>query len=790
MTLFISLLLAAQVATSPGEGVGAYFDEGPFQPAQGLIKRGAYEQAVGVLRGLLRAHPDAAQGPQARYLLGLALIHIERYDEAARLFDELAVSYPVLRDEHLFQQGRALYLWGNHLDAARVFAQVDPKGPQGTEARRLRAHALAKATDFERLSRWLAEQDELRRLEPELRLLYAEAQHRTGDVLGAYRGYRQVWQEAEDGSLAASALVAMAGLSFAERSLLPADERVVVLASAKALEAGPARLEEVMARLEDQLSRRAPKGRLRAEVAFARGRLAAKARRFRTALSHYVRSESTARADAVELRARVALERARTLEWLGQAQAALAIYEQVASRFSERPEAEDALFRASELQLRSRRYPQARARCEALLLDNPVSSYRRRCLWSIGWGHYRLGDYTRAREFFDALSKMEMSADLYAASRYWLARTDVQLGRGPEARAGFLAVLQRQPLGYYAALADAQLVQERAPEEGAGQAEPGPPQALPARLVQAREYARLGLAAQALSAARTYERIEKRRARGIPRVGFVELANLYEELGQRREARRVRQEGALEHPASLGSEAFLLAARRSMPMEFEEEIRAAARAHDLPDALLFALVRTESGFRANAVSGMKAYGLAQLILPTARQVARRIGAGHVSVSRLLRDPALNTRLGAAYLRELLDQYEGSEPLALAAYNAGPNAVNAWMSRRLRNIAHVQGRGLGVLPTADELAEEIPVAETRAFVKAVLARKRGYSILYSPSHQEVDAPMVWEGLRALTEPSALPSAPDPYAELPRHLILSDRLFTSGPLDGKKSAHGRP
>ncbi len=409
-------------------------------------------------------------------------------------------------------------------------------------------------------------------------------------------------------------------------------------------------------------------------------------------------------------------------------------------------------------------------------MNNPVSPYRRRCLWSIGWGQYRLGEYARAREFFAALNKMPLSAELYAASRYWLARTDVQLGRSADARAGFLAVLERQPLGYYAALADAQLVGERTERDAARDEQVQTEAELPQRLVQAREYARLGLSRQALNATRTYERIQTRRARGLPRVAVFELARLYEELGQRREARRVRQEGAVEHPAALGTEAFLVAARRSMPLEFEDEIRAAARAHDLPEALLFALIRTESGFKANAVSAMSAYGLAQLILPTARQVARRIGAGRVSVSRLLRDPALNARLGAAYLRQLLDLYEGSEPLALAAYNAGPNAVNAWMSRRVRTIANVKGRGLGVLPSADELGEEIPVAETRAFVKAVLARKRGYGILYrAPATSAPAVAKAWPKELATTEPTALPAQPKPYADLPLGLGVGGRHF---------------
>ncbi len=291
MKRLCALLVFAQVSTASAAVPEAYFEDGPFQPAQRLIRRGAHRQAVSTLRRLLRAHPDAAQRPQARYLLGLSLIHIERYDEAARLFKELAVSYPVLKDEHLFHGGRALFLWGNYLQAERVLAQVDPKGPQGLQARRLRARSLSRATSFERLSQWLGKQDQAQPLEPDMRLLWANAQHRTGDVLGAYRSYRQVWQQTQDAGQATQALLAMAGLRFGERSMLAAAEAAVVqqlrgVLTGKQGDAG-------LARLEDRLARRAPQGGLRAEVAFARGRIAARSRRFRTMCAAWARPGPT-----------------------------------------------------------------------------------------------------------------------------------------------------------------------------------------------------------------------------------------------------------------------------------------------------------------------------------------------------------------------------------------------------------------------------------------------------------------------------------------------------------------
>jgi soluble lytic murein transglycosylase-like protein len=103
------------------------------------------------------------------------------------------------------------------------------------------------------------------------------------------------------------------------------------------------------------------------------------------------------------------------------------------------------------------------------------------------------------------------------------------------------------------------------------------------------------------------------------------------------------------------------------PTKFAGAIAQAARRHELDPALLTAVVGQESGFRQRAISSAGAMGLMQLMPETARELGVRDPF----------DPAQNLDGGAKYLRGLIDRYHGRLDLALAAYNAGPGAVDRY-----------------------------------------------------------------------------------------------------------------
>lgn len=113
------------------------------------------------------------------------------------------------------------------------------------------------------------------------------------------------------------------------------------------------------------------------------------------------------------------------------------------------------------------------------------------------------------------------------------------------------------------------------------------------------------------------------------------------------------------------------------PYAHRDLIEREAARQDLDPLFVAAVIRVESGFDPRAHSSAGACGLMQLMPDTARWVAGRSGEPDPSDS--LYDPAVNIRLGAAYLRYLHGPFGGDRRRVLAAYNAGASKVSRWAS---------------------------------------------------------------------------------------------------------------
>ncbi len=150
-------------------------------------------------------------------------------------------------------------------------------------------------------------------------------------------------------------------------------------------------------------------------------------------------------------------------------------------------------------------------------------------------------------------------------------------------------------------------------------------------------------------------------------------------------------------------------------------MRARALDYKLEKPLVLAMIRQESAFRTKARSGANARGLMQLMPATAKRIARQLRIPY-SKKRLTGDAQYNMLLGQAYVAGLIDEFEGSYVLSLAAYNAGPARARKWL--RLNGRPGDQG-----VDNVDWI-EMIPISETRNYVQRVLENLQVYRLRIS------------------------------------------------------------
>jgi soluble lytic murein transglycosylase len=149
------------------------------------------------------------------------------------------------------------------------------------------------------------------------------------------------------------------------------------------------------------------------------------------------------------------------------------------------------------------------------------------------------------------------------------------------------------------------------------------------------------------------------------------------------------------------------------PRAFEPLVVTACEKYKLPQSIAWGIMREESSFIADVKSPANAFGLMQLIIPTAKGLAT--GTGYGSDEASLKRPEVSIELGTKFLAALRTQH-GHNALAIGAYNGGSGSIGRWMNNR----------------TSDELdlfVESVPFDETRNYIKRVLSSVAAYGYLY-------------------------------------------------------------
>ncbi len=164
----------------------------------------------------------------------------------------------------------------------------------------------------------------------------------------------------------------------------------------------------------------------------------------------------------------------------------------------------------------------------------------------------------------------------------------------------------------------------------------------------------------------------------------------------------------------LGDFLITCAERAVYPQAYSDYVEVYAERYGVPEEVIYAVIKTESGFDTGAVSDAGAVGLMQLMPKTFEWLTDDILFEHLETG-MLYDPETNIRYGTCYLARLYDRY-ADWPVAFAAYNAGPGTVDGW----LEDPEYADGEG-GL--------RKIPYRETRGHVKKVERAWKMYERLY-------------------------------------------------------------
>lgn len=636
---------------------------------------------------------------QRNLLMGIAGLKRGRNNEAADLLGKAAKSYPLLADYALYYQAVATVKNGQVAEAVSILKALQkgyPDSPLFKKSLLLEADTLFEGGDFvsaEPLYQKFIEQYPTGSDSLQASYRLASCKDKKGDGAGAVAIFRSLWLNSPGSAQASKAEAELKRLTASGIVLTPYSSQELFKRASTLYEErhyGPA-LTTLRA-----INTKAEKKDFIDQVQLKTGQALLKSRQYNDAENSL--KELSRSAEKVEVMSAAASLMARAIEKGGRSEEAFNAYSLIAKVFPESAEADDALLDAAFIRKFQYRPKETVTLLENLLATYPETRLKNRIFWESGWAKYLAGERAAAAEQFKKLFSV---AEYRERALFWHGRAATATGDATTAEADFAVLLKDFPFGFYALAVQGSRVAapvEKIPTLAGALPEMLP---LPDGFERVKALIALGLiedASTELAAAR--KKLSKTK-------GDAGLARLYLELGNYNRAMSLYDTSLLNHaPESRNAWLFLY------PQAFNELISKFSEKAGVDPSLAFAIMRSESSFSATATSPVGARGLMQLMPPTA---AMLLHEKKIEPERLY-DPELNIRLGTKHLRELLDKYNGNQIAVIASYNAGASSVNRW----LKTYANLSGA---------EFIESIPYAETRDYVKKVLAAAALYKRLY-------------------------------------------------------------
>jgi len=399
------------------------------------------------------------------------------------------------------------------------------------------------------------------------------------------------------------------------------------------------------------------------------------------------------------------LLRARAAWRAGDATTFLAGLDQTEEKFPESREAIEAkLLRAKYFTTDETNYDAAIQNLQEAIAAGAIGNDGEN-VWTLGWTYILAGKDDDALRIFDQYLHDFPDGDYRTNSLFWSGKIYAKRGQMNERDTRFRQLIAEYPYSYYAYRA----------KEIAGIADVPPPVApvfpdVTADVPLVDDLVSIDLMRDAtremkLAAAAHPENLG---------LAFM-LADLYVHAGEPFKANGVLQRRFREFVRHGGANIPDRFWQILFPLNHWETIKTEAAKRNVDPYLLASIIRQESGFEPSTISNAGAVGLMQIMPAEADQIATRAGIEGVTREKLF-DPDINIAVGAAEFAQKLETMQGRPVLAIAAYNAGETAVNAWVAKTSPD-------------DVDFFVESIPYAETRLYVKTVTRNRNEYRRIY-------------------------------------------------------------
>ena len=445
---------------------------------------------------------------------------------------------------------------------------------------------------------------------------------------------------------------------------------------------------------------------------------------------------------------------ARAYGRIGQWNESIRQFEKLEAEAPDHSLADDASYRAALAELENGQQSASILRLSSIPKLYPDGDMWPRALFKLGWVELRSGKYQGAYDRFDELVRRggdERQEGITGRAQYWRARALYMLGRRIDAAKAYEEIVQRWPLRYYAQQALWRL----------GEIDPGRAKAVihdmrssdePTRMVFAwrdefdapgfDRMVELLLVNEVSYASSEMSALQMLGDDVDPEMAVVGAVLLQHAGAQTKLSRVIRAhfedfEGLL--PKGEGK----LIWEATYPQAFSPLIENIAEDEGVPPSFVRAIAREESSFDPDAVSWAKAYGLVQLIMPTAKRFASEVGVK--ATPRTLKKPEVNLKIGTRYMAWLWNRLNENPALVPSAYNAGEGAVRRWLQEDATR-------------PLDVFIEEIPYDETRRYTRRVLQTYGVYQWLAAEQLPELRAKL--PGTNGQQRFSALPPGAAP------------------------------